>query len=175
MRFTVAAEDLGLNRLPGQIRSAQDRQASREDGVPYQLNPFDRTDQSELSELENRVATFLDQQERLFFWYRNRPCQDYYVQGWGRGRMCADFLHAETGRPGPGRPIPPGGSWSRPRASTSRRPPTPSTSARSSTSAPRTRRGAAGPSSPRRCAAAMRFEVVDEAEWQRRLTELLAR
>ena len=42
--------------------------------------------------LENKVATYLDQQERLFFWYRNRARKDYYVQGWKRGRIYADFI-----------------------------------------------------------------------------------
>lgn len=40
----------------------------------------------------SRVATYLDQQERLFFWYRNRSRKDYYVQGWKPGRIYADFI-----------------------------------------------------------------------------------
>ena len=55
MRFIVAAEDLGFNRLPRQIKTAPSRQANREDGGQYLLNLFDRTDENEL---ENRVATF---------------------------------------------------------------------------------------------------------------------
>ena len=61
MRFIVAAEDLGFNRLPRQIKTAPSRQANREDGGQYLLNLFDRTDENELNALENRVATFLDQ------------------------------------------------------------------------------------------------------------------
>jgi type III restriction enzyme len=38
------------------------------------------------------VATYLDKQERLFFWYRNRARHDYFVQGWKRGRISADFI-----------------------------------------------------------------------------------
>ena len=59
MRFIVAAEELGFNRLPRQIKTAPDRQANREDGSQYLLNLFDRTDENELNALENRVATFL--------------------------------------------------------------------------------------------------------------------
>ena len=92
MRFIVAADDLGFNRLPRQIKTTAARQANREDGGQYLLNLFDRTSEEELNALENRVATFLDQQERLFFWYRNRTRQDYYVQGWKRGRIYADFI-----------------------------------------------------------------------------------
>ena len=53
---------------------------------------FDRTNEDELNGLENKVATYLDRQERLFFWYRNRTRKDYYVQGWKRGRIYADFI-----------------------------------------------------------------------------------
>jgi type III restriction enzyme len=38
------------------------------------------------------VATYLDKQEQLFFWYRNRARRDYFVQGWKRGRVFADFI-----------------------------------------------------------------------------------
>ena len=65
---------------------------NREDGGQYVLNLFERTNEDELNGLENKVATYLDQQERLFFWYRNRARKDYYVQGWKRGRIYADFI-----------------------------------------------------------------------------------
>ncbi len=92
MRFIVVADELGFNRLPETIESRSGRQANREDGGQYLLNLFDRTDEDDLNGLENKVATYLDQQERLFFWYRNRARKDYYVQGWKRGRIYADFV-----------------------------------------------------------------------------------
>ena len=92
MRFLVVADDLGFNRLPRQIETPQGRQANREDGGQYLLSLFERTQEDELNGLENKVATYLDQQERLFFWYRNRARKDYYVQGWKRGRIYADFI-----------------------------------------------------------------------------------
>ncbi len=92
MRFLVVADDLGFNRLPHEIGSSTARQANREDGGQYLLNLFDRTDEDDLNGLENKVATYLDQQERLFFWYRNRARKDYFVQGWKRGRIYADFI-----------------------------------------------------------------------------------
>ena len=45
-----------------------------------------------LIECEDYADTYLDRQERLFFWYRNRARKDYYVQGWKRGRIYADFV-----------------------------------------------------------------------------------
>ena len=93
MRFIVVAEDLEFNRLPKQIESpATVRQANREDGSQYQRSLFERTSEGDLNSLENRVATYVDQQARLFFWYRNRTRKDYYVQGWKPRRIYADFI-----------------------------------------------------------------------------------
>ncbi|MYB44725.1 MAG: restriction endonuclease subunit R [Acidimicrobiia bacterium] len=92
MRFLVVAEDLDLNRLPAEIEAPKARRSNREDGAPFQRNLFDITTEDELNGLENKVATYLDQQARLFFWYRNRARKDYYVQGWKPRRIYADFI-----------------------------------------------------------------------------------
>ena len=92
MRFLVVMDDLKLNRLPRTIDTTMGKQANREDGGQYLLNLFERTHEDELNGLENKVATYLDRQEQLFFWYRNRARKDYYVQGWKRGRIYADFI-----------------------------------------------------------------------------------
>ena len=92
MRFLVVTDDLECNRLPRTIEAAAGKQANREDGGQYLFNLFERTNEDELNGLENKVATCLDRQERLFFWYRNRARKDYYVQGWKRGRIYADFI-----------------------------------------------------------------------------------
>lgn len=92
MRFLVVTNDLEFNWLPKSINTGNLKQANREDGGQFLLNLFDRTNEDELNGLENKVATYLDQQERLFFWYRNRARKDYFVQGWKRGRIYADFI-----------------------------------------------------------------------------------
>ena len=92
MRFIVVTDDLEFNRLPSTIETAQGRQANREDGSQYEQSLFDLIYEDDLNGLENKVATYLDQQERLFFWYRNRARKDYYVQGWKRGKIYADFI-----------------------------------------------------------------------------------
>lgn len=94
MRFIVVAEDLEFNRLPREIEATKEKQANREDGGQYLLNLFEKTGEDELNGLENKIATYLDRQERLFFWYRNRARKDYYVQGWKPGRIYADFIVA---------------------------------------------------------------------------------
>ena len=92
MRFLVVAEDLKFNRLPAKIEVPKAKRANREDGSPYQHNLFDVTTEDDLNQFENKVATYLDQQARLFFWYRNRARRDYYVQGWKPRRIYADFI-----------------------------------------------------------------------------------
>ena len=92
MRFLVVAEDLKFTRLPEEIEVPKAKRANREDGSPYQTNLFDITTEDDLNQFENKVATYLDQQAPLFFWYRNRSRKDYYVQGWKPRRIYADFI-----------------------------------------------------------------------------------
>ena len=92
MRFLVVTEDIDFNRLPAKIEVPKAKRANREDGGPYQRNLFDLTTEDDLNQFENKVATYLDQQARLFFWYRNRTRKDYYVQGWKPRRIYADFI-----------------------------------------------------------------------------------
>ena len=92
MRFLVVTEDLKFNRIPPKIEVPKARQANREDGSQYQRNLFDVTTEDDLNQFENKVATYLDQQARLFFWYRNRARKDYYVQAWKPRKIYADFI-----------------------------------------------------------------------------------
>jgi len=93
MRFLVIAKDFGFNRLPLTIDyPVKERQANREDGSQFQRNLFDRTNETDLNGLEQKVAAYLDGQERLFFWYRNRSRKDFFVQGWRPHRIYADFI-----------------------------------------------------------------------------------
>ena len=92
MRFLVVTEDLDFGRLPAKIEVPKAKRANREDGGSYQRNLFDMTTEDDLNQFENKVATYLDQQARLFFWYRNRARKDYYVQGWKPRRIYADFI-----------------------------------------------------------------------------------
>ena len=92
MRFLVVTNQLRGTRLPQTITAAKEKRANRTDGAPFQRSLFEQVGESELNSLENKVATYLDQQERLFFWYRNRARKDYFVQGWKRNRIFADFI-----------------------------------------------------------------------------------
>ena len=93
MRFMVVAEDFHFTRLPKEKKvDPNRRRAARQDGSQFVLGLFDVVNEDEFNELENMVATYLDKQERLFFWYRNRARQGYYVQGWKRHKIFADFI-----------------------------------------------------------------------------------
>ncbi|MBI2518025.1 MAG: DEAD/DEAH box helicase family protein [Opitutae bacterium] len=101
MRFILVGDDLGLehglpNRLPKTItRAPGEKKATRDGGDQFELDLFDFVPADGLNTLEQRVATYLDEQEDLLlFWYRNRSRRDYAVQGWKRGRIYADFIFA---------------------------------------------------------------------------------
>lgn len=92
MRFVVVAEDLEFDRLPQRTETARARQANREAGGQYQQNLFDVITEGELNGPKSKVATYLNGQARLFFWYRNRSQKAYYMQGLEPRRIYADFV-----------------------------------------------------------------------------------
>ena len=94
MRFLVVTDDLEFNRPPPKVEIGSGKQANRTDGSQFMLNLHERTGEEQMNALETKVATYLDQQARLFFWYRNRSRKDYYVQGWKPRRVYADFVFA---------------------------------------------------------------------------------
>ena len=93
MRFMVVADDLGFNRLPKKIEVPPgEKRATRIDGNQFMLSLFEHVPDDSMNSLEHQVASYLDEQEDLFFWYRNASRRDYTVQGWKRGRIFADFI-----------------------------------------------------------------------------------
>jgi type III restriction enzyme len=93
MRFMVVLDDLStdMNKPPKHIE-ANAPYAGRLDGTQFRLNLFDPMPLDSLNSLERKVATFLDEQSRLYFWYRNIPHRGYFVQGWQKSRIYADFI-----------------------------------------------------------------------------------
>jgi len=93
MRFMVVLHDLGMNRPPEAIEIRKPViKATRLDGNQFVMNLYDPIPADSLNSLEHRVASFLDEQSRLYFWYRNIPHHGYYVQGWRKSRIYADFI-----------------------------------------------------------------------------------
>jgi type III restriction enzyme len=98
MRFMVVLHDLGMNRPPKQVDIQKPVvKATRLDGNQFMLNLYEPVPSDSLNSLEHEVASFLDEQSRLYFWYRNIPHHGYYVQGWQKSRIYADFIFTADG------------------------------------------------------------------------------
>ncbi len=100
LRFLVIANDLGW-KLPGKRRQARPPWLAKQSNAPLERSLFDPVP-NDLNEMEQRVAWYLDDQDKLLFWYRNVPKQDYYIQGWRRGKVYADFIFTDVNETGNG-------------------------------------------------------------------------
>jgi len=68
---------------------------SKSDGQPLQMSLFDFVPLEDFNEIEKSVALYLEDQDKLFFWYRNRPKQDYAIQGWRKQKIYPDFIFTQ--------------------------------------------------------------------------------
>ncbi|MFZ5802924.1 MAG: DEAD/DEAH box helicase [Candidatus Omnitrophota bacterium] len=95
IRFLMLKDDQGY-RLPSKmkIRKSSKRLTCR-DGGPLQRSLFEIVAEDELNDTEKAVAWYLEDQERLFWWYRNLSRQDYAIQGWRKHRIYPDFIFSE--------------------------------------------------------------------------------
>lgn len=83
-------------RLPSAIGLRRNTEyLMRPDYNPIQASLFEKVAKEQFNELEGSVALCLDSQEKLLWWYRNRSRSDYYVQGWKKNKIYADFIFAE--------------------------------------------------------------------------------
>lgn len=105
MRFVVVGDHFGFNRLPeSEPWKTGDRRATREDAGQFMLSLFEQMPEGDFNTYETKVATFLDKQEQLlYFWHRNASKRGYHVQGWKRNRIYADFIAAGKPDPSAGR------------------------------------------------------------------------
>jgi len=100
LRFLVIANDLGW-KLPRKKKATYPPWLPKGTGAPLERSLFDPV-ADDLNEMEKRVAWYLDDQDKLLFWYRNVPRQDYAVQGWRRGKVYADFIFTDLDDTGNG-------------------------------------------------------------------------
>jgi type III restriction enzyme len=68
----------------------------RENNDPIQRSLFDYVPEEDFNDMEKAIAIYLDEQEKLLFWYRNASKKDYYVQGWKKGKIYPDFIVPEV-------------------------------------------------------------------------------
>ncbi|MCI0482615.1 MAG: restriction endonuclease subunit R, partial [Candidatus Dadabacteria bacterium] len=100
IRFLVLGKNVGF-RFPKTVQ-VSDR-FHRLGGVPLERYLYEETDKKEYSnELEKGVAWFLDAHERLFFWFRNIVHDNYFLQGWKKNRIWPDFIFTSVDEKGNG-------------------------------------------------------------------------
>ncbi len=87
--------DKGGFELPSRIKVKSNKQLVRNDNTPIQKSLFDYVPEENINDLEKSVAIYLDEQEKLLWWYRNISRQDYHIQGWKRNKIYPDFLAAD--------------------------------------------------------------------------------
>lgn len=96
VRFIVAGKDFGF-AMPRKIPVHSGVEILRKrDGTPVQQSLFDYVPSEFFNELERPVAYFLDDQSRLYFWYRNRSRTDYGIQAWKKDKIYPDFIFTIT-------------------------------------------------------------------------------
>jgi len=100
LRFLVIANDLHW-KLPKK-RKGRPPRLTKKSGDPLERTLFDFVPADDLNDMEKSVAWYLDDQDRLLFWFRNIPKKDYGVQGWRRGKVYADFIFTDKDEAGTG-------------------------------------------------------------------------
>ena len=93
MHFLVIADKLGYKLRKKKKTTAP--YLTKKTGAPLERTLFDPVSADDFNETEKQVAWYLDEQDKLFFWYRNVPKQDYGLQGWRKYRVFADFIFTD--------------------------------------------------------------------------------
>lgn len=96
LRFFIVGNNFGY-KLPttNKIKSTSRPLLNREWQQP-QLSLFDFVPEEDFNETEKSVALYLDEQDKLLFWYRNIAKSDYPIQGWKKQKVYADFIFSTT-------------------------------------------------------------------------------
>lgn len=74
------------------------KRLTKENGGQLELSLFPVVSEGDFNETEKTVALYLEDQHRLFFWYRNRSRHDYAIQGWREHKIYPDFIFSLDGK-----------------------------------------------------------------------------
>lgn len=96
MRFLVIGKNFDFTFPRSITVKPADKTLNRKDGQQLELSLFEFIPEDEFNETEKAVAWYLEGQERLFFWYRNRARRDYGIQGWRKHKIYPDFIFTAT-------------------------------------------------------------------------------
>jgi len=96
LRFLIIGNNFDWN-LPKTIAvKPTAKRLTRKDGSQLELSLLEFVPEEDFNETEKAVAWYLENQHRLFFWYRNRSRHDYAIQGWRQHRIYPDFIFTAT-------------------------------------------------------------------------------
>lgn len=90
--------DKGGFLLPSRIKVKGNKQLIRNDNTAVQKSLFDYVPEESINDLEKSVAIYLDEQEKLLWWFRNISRQDYHIQGWKKNKIYPDFIAAKQSK-----------------------------------------------------------------------------
>ena len=96
MHFLVIANKLGYKLLKPKPKKVTAPYLAKKTAAPLERSLFDPVSADDFNETERQVAWYLDDQNKLLFWYRNVPKEDYGVRGWQKHRVYADFIFTDT-------------------------------------------------------------------------------
>ena len=88
----------GHHLLPAHIKVKSNKQLVRSDNSPIQKSLFDYVPEEDINETEKSIAIYLDEQEQLLWWYRNRVRKDFHIQGWQKNKIYPDFITAKKSK-----------------------------------------------------------------------------
>jgi len=100
MHFLVIANKLGYKLTKPKKATAP--YLTKRTAAQLERSLFDPVPADDFNETERQVAWYLDDQNKLLFWYRNIPKLDYGVQGWRSHRVFADFIFTDADSNGNG-------------------------------------------------------------------------
>ncbi|MBI5188290.1 MAG: restriction endonuclease subunit R, partial [Nitrospirae bacterium] len=99
--FFLLADKGGYELPPSITVKKNSKKLIRDDNSEVARSLFDFIPEEEFNEMEKSIAIYLDEQEKLLWWYRNLSKQDYYIQGWHKHKIYPDFIFTkadDTGR-----------------------------------------------------------------------------
>ena len=92
LRFLIISDDLKWTFPPDIKIEPGSRRLAQKNNTPLKRSLFDQVPEDDFNETEKAVAWYLEGQEQLFFWFRNRARIDYAIQGWRQHRIFPDFI-----------------------------------------------------------------------------------
>jgi type III restriction enzyme len=94
LRFMVITDQLGFSfKKTKMVQTSKIFRKKNNQSLERSL--FDPIPEEDFNELEKHVAWYLEDQDRLLFWYRNAAKKDYSVQGWRKNKIYADFIFTD--------------------------------------------------------------------------------